>query len=934
MIETPHTWSPSLARIVVLLAIAAQARPGSVGAAVVVLGNQSEQSVKVRVAPVWGERRELSLAPGDVVPIPVADSIDVAYVRGEEEVAERIDPNTVHQFVVTKKGGLQLEQVRFSQSRSCRWWRVPGQAGPPPAVVVPVTILADDEYAQAYADWHTRLRGRIIAASESLEEYAGVRLDVVAQATWESDDEETDFRRLEARFRQEAVVEPAWLAIGVTGQFRISEKEPLAHVDRAPFCTHVLLPEVQEGLSEADQLALVLHELCHFLGAAHSPDEGSVMRSPIVEGKKDVQRRPAGTRFDAINTLAMRLVAEEIRQRRARHVGQIERGTRAALRAMYGEMARRVRGDRQPYYLAELLRESLPPSPRYTGKWTDGTRRDGDRLGPWHQTDARPALADRPLLAGPHPIRWLVDNSQEPADPPDAMIEFVGGDRLPGRVIGVADGHESPDERMPPHLLVAPHARLDLPNAPRTGVRVNMDWIRRVVFARTTDGYHPRTLLLRDGRRLDFRSVRLTATSVRLLREEGIREVPLADVAEIHFPTDDPWDAYFEQLVELSPDGTAGLVEVETTDGLRATSSSERFQASSYGSDNDPAHWHHLVQPAWSLDALWVRHRAVRVRRYFSPHEVRLSRIDPIEVRGRSDLGVWPWQVDENVEGGPLRSGGRRFPWGIGVHGETELEFPLPDCALALHCELGLDELAGDGGCVEAKVFLGSTEGQPLFASGPVVGSANVLSTGRLDLEASSQQGPRRLTLHVDALHDGRPQGADPFDVRDTFDWLEPIVELDARAVQAELLRRGPQRIPAWQGWQVTTGDQPGARLVNHWDQTDSRRPVYRLMAATDAGPLRLTRRLQTGSQSDRLLLAVSRPSSCPGSRIEVEIDGQAVAELEVPIRRSREAPDPLAVSLSQYEDAQIAVSLCQRGDAEGALVEWREIALEHTSGE
>lgn len=932
MIETPHTWSPRLARIIVLLAIVAQARPGSIGAAVVVLDNQSEGSVKVRVAPIGGESRELALAPGDVVPIPVSHSVELTYARGEEEVSARIDPNTVHRFV-TKKEGLLLEQVRFSQSRSSRWWHVPGQAGPAPAVVVPIKILADDEYAQAYGDWQARLRATIAAASESLERHCGVRFDVVAEATWESDDDAGDFRRLEAAFREEAVAAPAWLAIGVTGQFRISEEHPLPHVDRVPFSSHLLLPEVQEGLAEADQLALLLHELGHFLAAAHSPDENSVMRSPIVEGKKDVQRRPAGTRFDAINTLAMNLVAQEIRLRGARHVGQIERGTRAAIRAIHGEMAHRVRGDRQPAQFAEMFREQLPPSPRYTGKWTDGTHRGGDQLGPWHETDARPALADRPLLAGPHPIRWLMDNSQKPPDPPDAVIEFAGGDRLPGRVVGVAGGDESPDDRLPPHLFVAPHARLDLPNAPRAGVRVKMDCIRRVVWQRVADGYHARTLLLRDGRRLDFRSVRLTETAVRLLRDEGIREVPLADVAEIHFPSGDPWDAYFQQLAELSPDGTSRLVELETADGLRATSSSERFQASSDGSDDDPANWYHLVQPAWSLDALWVRHGAVRMRRYFLPHEVPLSRIDPVEVRGRPDLGGWSWQVDRNAEGGPLRSSGRRFPWGIGVHGGTELEFPLPDCALALRTELGLDELAGDGGCVEAKVFLGSTKGQPLFASGPVVGSAKVLSTGRLALDASSQ-GPRRLILHVDSLHDGRPEGADPFDVRDAFDWLEPIVELDPRSMQAEVLRHGPQRIPAWQGWQVTTGDQPGARLVNYWDQTESQRPLYRLMATADAAPLRLTRRLQTGSRSDRLLLAVSRPSSCPGSKIEVLIDGQAVAELDVPIRSSREAPEPLALSLSEYEDAQITVSLGQRGDAEGALVEWREIAIERTSGE
>ena len=82
-----------------------------------------------------------------------------------------------------------------------------------------------------------------------------------------------------------------------------------------------------------------------------------------------------------------------------------------------------------------------------------------------------------------------------------------------------------------------------------------------------------------------------------------------------------------------------------------ATGSSERSQAGSYGSHEDPDNWYHQVQPAWSLDALWLRHRAVHVRRHFPPHEVPLSRIDPVEVRRQSDLGGWPRRVASDQAG-------------------------------------------------------------------------------------------------------------------------------------------------------------------------------------------------------------------------------------------------------------------------------------------
>jgi hypothetical protein len=915
-----------LAWMALVAGIATWAAPGSLDAAVVVLANRTEQEVKFRLGPVWGQTKDYALAPGKMLPVQVPDSVEVTYQGSEEEVTRAVDPNTLHEFAL-KDGKLVLEQVRFSQSGT-RWWYSASQTGPPPPVVVPVKILADDEEAAEGGDWQARLRGLLAAASRAIEPVCGVRFEVAGAQLWDSDDEEADFARLEARFREQVMPEPGWLAVGVTRQFRISEEHPLRHRSPGPLFTHLVLPDVQEGFSDADQLALLTHDLGHFLGASHSAEETSVMRSPVPQEDKQPERRPAGTEFDALNALVMNVVADEIRLGEVRSPDRFERGTVAYLRAIYGEMARRVRKDRQPGHFAAMLGRAAFRGPRYTGEWTDGSRRTGDEVGPWNQKESAPSLAGKPLFSGGSSIRWFADNSIEPADPPRAMIELVGGDRLPGRVTGLSDGDESPLERLPSHFVVVPYARLDWPGEPRPQIRVRSGWVRRIVWKRVTDRYQPQTLLFVDGRKLDFRSARVTETSVQLLREDGIREVPLADVAELHLPRHDPWEAYFEQLAELSPDGTAGLVEIETSDGLRVTSSSDRFQANAYGSPEDSAKWYHLVQPAWSLDAFWLRHREVRLRRFFPPNEVRLSRIEPVQVRQQSDLGGdWPWRVDRNAEGGPLQSGGLEHAWGFGIHAANEMQFPLPNFARALQTRLGLDALAGDGGCVEASILLGSAAGKPLYASGPIVGSAKVLSTGRLALDTPSQSSGR-LVLRVDAAHDRRPEGADPLDVRDACDWIEPILELDLGQLRGEIARLAPRRIPAWQDWQVTTGDQESARLANYWDQTDSHRPTFRLMARADGPPLRLSRKLTIRPDRYRLLLAVSRPPSSPASTIEVQVDGQKVAELEVPVRSGREAPEPLAVSLVEHEGRQVTVDLIQQAQEPGALVEWRSITL------
>ncbi len=229
-------------------------------------------------------------------------------------------------------------------------------------------------------------------------------------------------------------------------------------------------------------------------------------------------------------------------------------------------------------------------------------------------------------------------------------------------------------------------------------------------------------------------------------------------------------------------------------------------------------------------------------------------------------------------------------------------------------------------------ISLGSNGKKPLFASGLIVGSTDVLDTGRLSVNVSPSK-PERLVLAVDAAHDRRPPGADPFDLCDTFDWLEPLVNLDPAQLQAEILHRAPRRIPAWRGWEVTTGTAETARLANHWDPTDSQAPTYRLLALSDEVPLKLSRQLRTGPNATRLLLAVSRPRDTCAAKIEILIDGEPADEFEVPVRSSHQAPDPHVVPLPDVPDRRITVEVIQKSTADGeseqpALVEWRALTL------
>ena len=770
----------------VLLGLIIDATPLEAG--VVVLSNETDKTIECRVGPLWGQTASYRLAPGGLVAVRVPDSVEVTFPSDSGEDHRQVEPNTVHQFIRTA-GGLVLRPVIFSEAAGGAWLHAALTDGPPPMTVVGVKILVDDDQPAVRAVWEKKIRKQLEAASRFFESHCAIRFEVTAGETWESDARHVDFRLLEEDFRQKVSPQPARLALGMTSQFRITQATRRWHPEATPLFDHLLLPDVHEGFSSVQQLEFLMHQLGHFLGGVHVADGKSVMRPSLGDANTFL----AGTAppVDPVNILLMNLVADEIRVRGVRSLIDVPRGTRRFLGAIYADMASRFPQDRQARRYADLVREPVRSRHRYTGRWIDGTQRTADRVTDWHQTGAAPKLAGRALFDSRLPIRWLRDNTLAPPDEPQAVIEFFGGDRLPGRVETHRSGSESPTGPSESYLVVSPHVSLDWPEGPqRPRIRVAAGTVRRIVWHRVTDRYQPQTLFLRDGRALRFRSMRLAGTDVRLLREDGIRLVPIAETAELHLGRLDPWEVYFGQLAALSPRGTARLVHVQTAGGLVATCSAERFGARSHGRQNDPAGWYHLVQPAWSLDPFWVRHETIRIRRYFAPWEVALSRIDPISIRQESDLGgSWPLEFNRNVQRGPLRAGGRSFPFGLGVHAMSELVFPLPSCSTSFSTLFGLDQMAGDGGCVRASVFLESAPGAPLFSSGLVIGSADVLDTGRLDLDAEYPQ-PRRLVLRVDPAHESRPSGTDPFDVRDIFNWLEPTVYLDPDKLRAEIGRK------------------------------------------------------------------------------------------------------------------------------------------------
>lgn len=566
----------------------------------------------------------------------------------------------------------------------------------------------------------------------------------------------------------------------------------------------------------------------------------------------------------------------------------------------------------------------------YTAMFANGDVVQAQKIENWYDSRNLPTIDGKRLFDPDNPVQWVVDNTLPAAPVPPSYVEFFGGDRLPGRVASYATGNENRFQKQTPHLWIEPDVNVDWPTTPRArGVPVSTRWLRRVVWERRSDPrYAPSTLYYRDGRQIEYRSLRWGDGLVRLLTVEGPVEVPWTQIAELHLPLVDNWAAYFDQVAVLSPQGTSTLMQCETVDGLRVLTSSERFQPLTR-SGSDPFHWYHLMQPAWALEPLWVRHRTVRARRFFKPDRVPLVMIEPVKTEQKSTLaGAWTVEVNQSVKGTPLRSGSRLYGWGFGVHSTNLIEFELPEVAQGFRGSVGLDASAGSGGCARALVYLGSTERDPAFRSPHLIGSQKVEEIETISL-ADLRAGNRKLILVADAAQNDRPAGADPLEIRDHVNWLEPVILLDPEQLGVELRRRYAALFPVWNGWQLDDPANPRVQLVQRWDAVDAQSSFYRLEVVPEQSFYAVSRSLTIAEDHKFLVVAASRQErTSAASQLVVQFDNVTVATFDVPVRTVPCDPEIALVPVHEYAGQTVKVRILHVGTSPNSAIEWRTLVL------
>ncbi|WP_145087627.1 PDZ domain-containing protein [Anatilimnocola aggregata] len=586
-------------------------------------------------------------------------------------------------------------------------------------------------------------------------------------------------------------------------------------------------------------------------------------------------------------------------------------------------------------------------TPRYQGLLQNGQRVQGKALADWHEPQRVPRLDGQPLLDAGNPARWLRDRSQPLAEVPAACVEMHTGDCLPGNTLLAQTGLESKDEPWPAHLVVEPRVHLEpTKERPVPRLRVETSYVRRIIWQRRRKlDYQPGNLFFRDGRTLQFQAYRLDGTTVQILLEEGARRVPFSDISELHLPAvPNPWRLHFDELATLCTKPETRLWQFETSHGLIVTGSPERFTPRFEGNGNDSIRWVHALQPAWSLDPLWIPVRDIATWRFFSQTEVPLQRAFELQRGQAAAQASARWENNRNILGGPLRSLKTDFGSGLGLQAPGRLSLPLPLGCVAVRTQVCLDRIAGRGGCARVRIKTndGKQPAEPQLWESPLLQGAEVVAdTGRLTLPAIIANTAPHLIIELDQVHEGRPSGADPLDIRDHVNLGDGWLEFDPVVVQQELARRRTQQFIAWKNWDVSpalgaTTEQRELLVSQERRNLERREEGFQPAVQMKDRPLVLTRELAIQPNDKWLVVAASRlRNQGPPGKIEVRIAGKLAAELEVPeLRTSPNDTPPLVVSLAPYQQTNqqsLPIEIRQLpGPADASPIRWRAIYTAH----
>ncbi|MBN2475620.1 MAG: NPCBM/NEW2 domain-containing protein [Pirellulales bacterium] len=579
--------------------------------------------------------------------------------------------------------------------------------------------------------------------------------------------------------------------------------------------------------------------------------------------------------------------------------------------------------------------------PRYWALFRDGAQVTAEMFSTGTSWDNETVLADRRLFDPANPIRVLCDTTLK-SSPPEAYVQMANGDVVPGTVRRWLPG--SPQDGLPERLLLVPRGTLRTPDP--NGLAVRADRVWWIVSGRPAAAEcEPAALVLADGKTAVAAALRWTEEGVRVLTADGIVTARFAQIAELRVSKVNLLDAVLDDARYPPLEGESLIGRLETVDGAVLTYRRTMTRVALDRSIQQPARSSRTppprqiyLQPSWSLSPLILPADAVCRRSYRTADEVPLSLLPAQLTATQRGLHYWPWQRNRNVLGEPLQSGQMTVALGLGTHSHSEIAFEMPPEARLFRTIVGLDDRTGDGGCAKVVIYRNDTSGEPLYASGFLQGASDPLRVGPLDV-----RGAERLVLVTEFAHDGRPAGADPFDVRDHVDWLLPMLSIERPGGDPQQRQEMVCRfVPGWKGWTPADALTERLALSATWDEALSRWvPIVRSQPAT---PIVLVRTISPVSYANDLIeLNVAPAEGIPPDRIELRVDGTVIApavQEAVMDQRTRTRYKyrryPFLIDrglivrwdLQAYRGREARVVLSIAAGAQPQDIEWRRLAL------
>ncbi len=511
----------------------------------------------------------------------------------------------------------------------------------------------------------------------------------------------------------------------------------------------------------------------------------------------------------------------------------------------------------------------------------DGKQVTGEKIHDWHEHERRARLEKQRLFEKNH-VRLLCHTVRRPA-PHGPRVLLANGDVLRGRVTGFLPAEAS--KNLPDRLVVTVAAPLlagadpwDEKTKNNVVAHIRADWVQQITFGEDGPRAHRGgVVFFSDGRTAVVSSVRWTPEGIKALAAEEIVSGAFTELAEVHLPGADALDAVVADAVvpERQEAGYVARMQTEGGNVLTYRVAMRRSRGESHGHMRGT---YHAVQPTWSLIPLRVPEAVICLRSYRRPDEIPVSLLPAETIEERSFTGyVWPWRRDRSVRGEVMRCGTVLCGLGFGAHSYSAVAFTLPEGARRLSGWVGLDRAAGTGGCVRCEVRADRPNGRRLWRSDLLIGSKDPDRIGPADVHNA-----KRLVFVTDFAHDGRPNEADPADIRDEVNWMLPAVSVEDKHlhVTRELLDR---LNPALAGWELGGQKLEETSLV----ATAHGRAPWSFAMSVDGDGFTLERTARISLRRAVLDVSATRAENDSGQVVALEIDGE-------PLKGTRHEGQPL----------------------------------------